>query len=72
MYGSSNTASSRAVSVMNCGARYLFPQTLAAAIAGAVRVAARHWLDHDTTDSFADVLSRTLSHVLPSADPSGT
>ncbi len=52
--------------------RDLFPRTLAAAIAGAVRVAARHWLDHDTTDSFADVLSRALGHVLPTTDPSGT
>jgi AcrR family transcriptional regulator len=48
----------------------LFPQVMAAAIAGAVRVAARHWLNRDNTESFATVLGRALAHVLPSADPS--
>ncbi|MGI8332782.1 TetR/AcrR family transcriptional regulator [Actinomadura scrupuli] len=48
----------------------LYPQVMAAAIAGAVRVAARHWLDPGHTESFATVLGRALAHVLPGTDPS--
>jgi len=45
--------------------RDLFPKVMAATIAGAVRVAARHWLSPGNTDSFATVLGRALAHVLP-------
>ena len=46
----------------------LFPHVMAAAIAGAVRVAARHWINDDTTEPFTTVLSRALAHLLPPAD----
>jgi AcrR family transcriptional regulator len=46
----------------------LFPAVMAAAIAGAVRVAARHWINGDTAVSFATVLGRALGHILPAAD----
>ncbi|GII06179.1 TetR/AcrR family transcriptional regulator [Planobispora takensis] len=44
-------------------ARDLFPAVTAAAVAGAVRVAGRRWLEPGTTDSFATVLRRALSCV---------
>jgi hypothetical protein len=48
----------------------MFPHVMAAAIAGAIRVAGRHWLDSDDTcESFADVLRRALAHVLPALAP---
>jgi AcrR family transcriptional regulator len=43
----------------------LYPQVMAAAIAGAVRVAGRQWLDSDGSESFATVLRRALGHILP-------
>jgi transcriptional regulator MftR-like protein len=49
-------------------ARDLFPHVMAAAIAAAVRVAGRHWLDAGNTESFATVLRHALGHVLPVAD----
>lgn len=42
---------------------------MAAAVAGAVRVAGRYWLGPGSTESFATVLRRTLSCVFPSAPP---
>ncbi|MEQ4722950.1 hypothetical protein [Nonomuraea sp. B19D2] len=42
---------------------------LSAAVAGAIRVAGRHWLEPGNTDSFATVLRRALSRVFP-ATPS--
>ncbi|MQY06677.1 TetR/AcrR family transcriptional regulator [Actinomadura macrotermitis] len=45
--------------------RDLYPQVMAAAIAAAIRTAARHWLGTRTTDSFADILRPALRHVLP-------
>ncbi|GIH93468.1 TetR family transcriptional regulator [Planobispora siamensis] len=46
-------------------ARDLFPAVTAAAVAGAVRVAGRRWLEPGTADSFAAVLRRALSCVFP-------
>ncbi|MFF4988123.1 TetR/AcrR family transcriptional regulator [Streptosporangium saharense] len=46
-------------------ARDTFPDVMAAAVAGAVRVAGRHWLNGDGRESFADVARRTLTHLLP-------
>ncbi|MEV4897522.1 TetR/AcrR family transcriptional regulator [Nonomuraea sp. NPDC055795] len=43
----------------------LFPAVTAAAVAGAVRVAGRRWLEPGTTEPFAAILRRALSHVLP-------
>jgi AcrR family transcriptional regulator len=43
----------------------LYPKVMAATVASAVRVAARHWLIPGTTESFATVLGRALAHVLP-------
>jgi AcrR family transcriptional regulator len=43
----------------------LYPQVMAAAIAGALRVAGRQWLDSDGSESFAAVLRRALRHILP-------
>ncbi|TMR96352.1 TetR/AcrR family transcriptional regulator [Nonomuraea basaltis] len=51
--------------------RDLFPAVTAAAVAGAVRVAGRHWLEPGNTDSFATVLRRALSCVVPAAPPGG-
>ena len=48
----------------------LFPRTMAAAIAGAVRVAGRHWIEHDGPEPFAGILRRALTHVLPAASGS--
>jgi AcrR family transcriptional regulator len=50
-------------------ARDLFPAVTAAAVAGAVRVAGRRWLERGNTDSFAAILRRALSCVLPAAPP---
>ncbi len=47
------------------GAHDMFPQVMAAAIAGAIRVAGRHWINSDDTVPFAEVLLRALGHVLP-------
>ncbi|WP_433087592.1 TetR/AcrR family transcriptional regulator [Dactylosporangium sp. CA-052675] len=41
----------------------------AAAIAGAIRVAGRHWLSTTGAPPFAEVLSETLRHVLPTRTP---
>jgi AcrR family transcriptional regulator len=49
-------------------ARDLYPQVVAAAIAGAVRVAGRHWINSDDRTPFATVLRRALAHVLPATD----
>ncbi|MEO3811463.1 TetR/AcrR family transcriptional regulator [Sphaerisporangium sp. B11E5] len=46
--------------------RDLFPAVTAAAVAGAVRVAGRHWLAPATTESFATILRAALSCVVPS------
>ncbi|MFI6297980.1 TetR/AcrR family transcriptional regulator [Nonomuraea sp. NPDC050790] len=43
----------------------LFPAVTAAAVASAVRVAGRRWLEPGTSEPFADILRRALSHVLP-------
>ncbi|GAA2273296.1 TetR/AcrR family transcriptional regulator [Nonomuraea roseoviolacea subsp. roseoviolacea] len=50
-------------------ARDLFPAVTAASVAGAIRVAGRHWLAPGNTDSFAAVLTRALSCVF-AATPS--
>jgi AcrR family transcriptional regulator len=47
--------------------RDLFPHVLASAVAGAIRVAGRHWLNRDDDESFATVLRTALAHVLPTA-----
>lgn len=52
-------------------ARDLFPAVTAAAVAGAIRVAGRHWLAPGTTDSFATVLRRALSCVAFALPPEG-
>ncbi|WP_440073618.1 TetR/AcrR family transcriptional regulator [Streptosporangium sp. OZ121] len=49
--------------------RDLFPAVTAAAVAGAIRVAGRHWLEPGNTESFATTLRRALSCVLPVAPP---
>jgi AcrR family transcriptional regulator len=49
----------------------LFPAVTAAAVAGAVRVAGRHWLEPGNTDSFAAILRRALSCVVPAAPTTG-
>ncbi|MFC6085176.1 TetR/AcrR family transcriptional regulator [Sphaerisporangium aureirubrum] len=49
----------------------MFPQVTAAAVAGAVRIAGRHWLAAGDTEPFAAVLRRALAHVLPAARPGG-
>ncbi|MFC4536858.1 TetR/AcrR family transcriptional regulator [Sphaerisporangium dianthi] len=43
----------------------LFPGVIAAAVAGAVRVAGRHWLVSGTTGAFAAVLRDALASLLP-------
>ncbi len=43
----------------------LAADVLAAAIAGAVRVAGRHWLASTSPPPFAEVLREALGHVLP-------
>ncbi|GGO72376.1 TetR/AcrR family transcriptional regulator [Nonomuraea cavernae] len=45
--------------------RDLFPAVTAAAVAGAIRVAGRRWLEPGNTDAFAAILRRALSCVLP-------
>ncbi|MFD1543725.1 TetR/AcrR family transcriptional regulator [Nonomuraea guangzhouensis] len=47
--------------------RDLFPAVTAAAVAGAIRVAGRHWLEPGSTESFAGTLRRALSCVFPTA-----
>lgn len=42
----------------------LYPRVMAAAIAGAVRVAGLHWLDPHNTGSFATALREALAHIL--------
>ncbi|MFI6801896.1 TetR/AcrR family transcriptional regulator [Streptosporangium canum] len=49
--------------------RDLFPAVTAAAVAGAIRVAGRHWLEPGTTESFATMLRSALTCVLPAAPP---
>lgn len=44
-------------------------QVMAAAIAGAVRVAGRHWLSTTAPPSFAAVLRDALRHILPTQRP---
>jgi AcrR family transcriptional regulator len=51
--------------------RELFPAVTAAAVAGAIRVAGRHWLEPGSTESFATTLRRALSCVFPAAPPEG-
>ncbi|WP_405148859.1 TetR/AcrR family transcriptional regulator [Sphaerisporangium sp. NBC_01403] len=51
--------------------RDLFPAVMAAAVAGAIRVAGRHWLEPGNTESFATVLRSALSCVIPAAPPEG-
>lgn len=54
--------------------RDLFPAIKAAAVAGAIRVAGRHWLEPGNTESFATMLRAALSCVLlaePPEDPRG-
>ncbi|WP_433444754.1 TetR/AcrR family transcriptional regulator [Nonomuraea sp. CA-141351] len=51
--------------------RDLFPAVMAAAVAGAIRVAGRHWLQPGNTDSFATVLRHALSCVCPATPPEG-
>ncbi|GAA3511113.1 AcrR family transcriptional regulator [Streptosporangium album] len=51
--------------------RDLFPPVTAAAVAGAIRVAGRHWLEPGNTESFATTLRRALSFVFPAAPPEG-
>lgn len=46
-------------------------QVLAAAVAGAVRVAGRHWLDTTNPPPFATVLRDALGHVLPPTGEGG-
>jgi AcrR family transcriptional regulator len=50
------------------GADGMFPQVMAAAVAGAVRVAGRCWLSPGGAEPFAAVLRRALTHILPAAD----
>ncbi|MFC4117941.1 TetR/AcrR family transcriptional regulator [Nonomuraea zeae] len=47
--------------------RDLFPAVTAAAVAGAIRVAGRHWLAAGNTASFAATLRDALTCVLPTA-----
>ncbi|MFC5834593.1 TetR/AcrR family transcriptional regulator [Nonomuraea insulae] len=49
--------------------RDLFPAVTAAAVAGAIRVAGRHWLSPGVTASFAAILSEALSSVVPARKP---
>ncbi|MCC5574349.1 MULTISPECIES: TetR/AcrR family transcriptional regulator [Microtetraspora] len=49
--------------------RDLFPAVTAAAVAGAIRVAGRHWLAPGNTESFAAILRRALSCVVPATSP---
>jgi hypothetical protein len=44
-------------------------QVMAAAIAGAVRIAGRHWLSTTNPPSFAAVLREALGHILPTQRP---
>ncbi|AQZ63815.1 Transcriptional regulator, TetR family [[Actinomadura] parvosata subsp. kistnae] len=47
--------------------RDLFPAVTAAAVAGAIRVAGRHWLQPGVTGSFATILRSALSCVFTAA-----
>jgi AcrR family transcriptional regulator len=47
----------------------LFPRVLAAAVAGAARVATEYWLCSATTAPFASVLREALTNVAPMASP---
>ncbi|MDF5754658.1 TetR/AcrR family transcriptional regulator [Spongiactinospora sp. TRM90649] len=47
----------------------MFSHVLAAAIAGAVRVAGRHWINGDGSESFATVAERAVRHILPATAP---
>jgi AcrR family transcriptional regulator len=49
----------------------LFCHVMAAAIAGAVRIAGRHWLSTTNPPSFAAVLRDALRHILPTQHPDG-
>ncbi|OUC96761.1 TetR/AcrR family transcriptional regulator [Streptosporangium minutum] len=51
--------------------RDLFPAVKAAAVAGAIRVAGRHWLEPGNTESFATMLRSALSCVLLAEPPEG-
>ncbi|WP_067170477.1 TetR/AcrR family transcriptional regulator [Microtetraspora niveoalba] len=50
-------------------ARDLFPAVTAAAVAGAIRVAGRHWLEAGSDASFAAILRSALSCVVPATPP---
>ncbi|MEV8634767.1 TetR/AcrR family transcriptional regulator [Streptosporangium sp. NPDC051023] len=52
--------------------RDLFPTVTAAAVAGAIRVAGRHWLTPGNTAPFATILRSALSCVVPAAPPNQT
>ena len=47
----------------------LYPHVMAAATASAIRVAGLYWLEPGTTESFATVLRRALTHIFPPAHP---
>nr|WP_160150630.1 hypothetical protein [Nonomuraea solani] len=49
--------------------RDLFPAVTAAAIAGGIRVAGRHWLEPGNDLSFATALFRALSCVFQAGEP---
>jgi AcrR family transcriptional regulator len=49
--------------------RDVYPAVTAAAIAGAIRVAGRHWLEPGNTESFAAILRRALSYVFAPTPP---
>jgi AcrR family transcriptional regulator len=48
--------------------RDTFPDVMAAAVAGAIRVAGHHWVNGDGSESFADVVGRALDRLLPALD----
>ncbi|MEV0423547.1 TetR/AcrR family transcriptional regulator [Streptosporangium canum] len=51
--------------------RDLFPAVTAAAVAGAIRVAGRHWLEPGNTESFATMLRSALTCILPAKPHEG-
>jgi AcrR family transcriptional regulator len=50
----------------------LYCQVMAAAVAGAVRIAGRHWLSTTSPPPFAAVLRDALGHILPTQRPRRT
>jgi AcrR family transcriptional regulator len=49
------------------GGDELFARVTAAAVAGAIRVAGRHWIERDDSEPFASILRRALAHVTAAA-----